>query len=76
MLYRAVIIKNDRNARSVTFREMTKEQAEEMMPRIKSFLFPDEDAGGYRHWTREHQIDAYGPGILVPEVTINVYRPV
>ena len=76
MFYRAAIIKNDRNARSVTFREMTKEQAEEMMPRIKSFLFPDEDASGYRHWIWEHQIDAYGPGILVPEVTVNVYRPV
>lgn len=76
MFYRAAIIKNDRNARSVTFREMTKEQAEEMMPRIKSFLFPDEDTSGYRHWIWEHQIDAYGPGILVPEVTINVYRPV
>ena len=76
MFYRAAIIKKDRNARSVTFREMTKEQVEEMMPRIKSFLFPDEDANGYRHWIWEHQIDAYGPGILVPELTVNVYRPV
>lgn len=76
MFYRAAIIKNDRNARSVTLREMTKEQVEEMLPRIKSFLFPDEDASGYRHWIWEHQIDAYGPGILVPEVTVNVYRPV
>ena len=76
MFYRAAIIKKDRNARTVTFREMTKEQVEEMMPRIKSFLFPDEDASGYRHWIWEHQIDSYGPGIKIPEYTVNVYRPV
>ena len=76
MFYRAAIIKNDRNARSVTLREMTKEQVEEMLPRIKSFLFPDEDASGYRHWISEHEIDAYGPGVKVPEFTVNVYRPV
>ena len=76
MFYRAAIIKNDRNARSVTLREMTKEQVAEMLPRIKSFLFPDEDSSGYRHWIWEHQVDAYGPGIQVPEVTVNVYRPV
>ena len=76
MFYRAAIIKQDINARSVTFREMTKEQVEEMIPRIKSFLFPDEDASGYRHWIREHQVDGYGPGIKIPELTINVYRPV
>ena len=75
MFYRAAIIKNDRNARSVTLREMTKEQVEEMLPRIKSFLFPDEDASGYRHWIWEHEVDAYGPGIKIPEFTVNVYRP-
>ena len=76
MFYRAAIIKNDRNARSVTLREMTKEQVEEMLPRIKSFLFPDEDSSGYRHWIWENQTDSYGPGIKVPEFTVNVYRPV
>ena len=76
MFYRVAIIKNDRNARSVTLREMTKEQVEEMLPRIKSFLFPDEDASGYRHWIWENKIDSYGPGIKVPEFTVNVYRPV
>ena len=75
MFYRVAIIKNDRNARSVTLREMTKEQVEEMLPRIKSFLFPDEDTSGYRHWIWENKIDSYGPGIKVPEVTVNVYRP-
>jgi hypothetical protein len=76
MFYRVAIIKNDRNAKSVTLREMTKEQVEEMLPRIKSFLFPDEDASGYRHWIWENKIDSYGPGIKVPEFTVNVYRPV
>lgn len=76
MFYRVAIIKNDRNARSVTLREMTKEQVEEILPRIKSFLFPDEDASGYRHWIWENKIDSYGPGIKVPEFTVNVYRPV
>ena len=47
-----------------------------MLPRIKSFLFPDEDSGGYRHWIWENKIDSYGPGIKVPEFTVNVYRPV
>ena len=76
MFYRSAIIKNDRNARCVTLREMTKEQVEEMLPRIKTFLFPDEDSSGYRHWISEHEIDAYGPGVKVPEYTVNVYRPV
>jgi hypothetical protein len=75
MFYRAAIIKNDRNVRSVTLREMTKEQVEEMLPRIKGFLFPDEDSNGYRHWISEREIDAYGPGVKVPEYTVNVYRP-
>jgi hypothetical protein len=76
MFYRAAIIKNDRNARSVTLREMTKEQVEEMLPRIKSFLFPDEDSSGYRHWIWENKIDSYVSGIKIPEFTVNVYRPV
>ena len=76
MFYRVAIIKNDRNARSVTLREMTKEEVEEMLPRIKSFLFPDEDTRCYRHWIWENKIDSYGPGIKVPEFTVNVYRPV
>ena len=76
MFYRAVIMKIDKNTRSVTLREMTKEQVEEMIPRIKSFLFPDEDVSDYRHWIRENQIDAYSPGIKIPEVTVNIYRPV
>ena len=76
MFYRAVIMKNDKNTRSVTLREMTKEQVEEMLPRIKSFLFPDEDVSGYRHWIWENQVDAYSPGIKIPEVTVNIYRPV
>jgi hypothetical protein len=76
MFYRAAIIKIDRNARSVTLREMTKEQVEEMLPRIKSFLFPDEDSSGYRHWIWENKIDSYVSGIKIPEFTVNVYRPV
>ena len=76
MFYRAAIIKQDKNARSITFREMTKEQVEEMMPRIKSFLFPDENASGYRHWICEHWVDGYGPGIKIPELTVNVNRPI
>ena len=76
MFYRAAIIKNDRNARSVTLRGMTKEQVEEMLPRIKSFLFPDEDSSGYRHWIWENKIDSYVSGIKIPEFTVNVYRPV
>ena len=75
MFYRAAIVKEDKNARSITLREMTKEKVEEMIPRIKSFLFPDEDASKYRHWIWEHEVDAYGPGIKIPEFTVNVYRP-
>ena len=75
MFYRAAIVKEDKNTRSITLREMTKEQVEEMIPRIKSFLYPDEDASGYRHWIWEHEVDAYGPGIKIPEYTVNVYRP-
>ena len=75
MFYRAAIVKEDKNARSITLREMTKERVEEMIPRIKSFLYPDEDASGYRHWIWEHEVDAYGPGIKIPEYTVNVYRP-
>lgn len=75
MFYRAAIVKEDKNARSITLREMTKEKVEEMIPRIKSFLYPDEDASGYRHWIWEHEVDAYGPGIKIPEFTVNVYRP-
>ena len=75
MFYREAIVKEDKNARSITFREMTKEKVEEMIPRIKSFLYPDEDASGYRHWIWEHEVDAYGPGIKIPEFTVNVYRP-
>ena len=75
MFYRAAIVKEDKNARSITLREMTKEKVEEMIPRIKSFLYPDEDASGYRHWIWEHEVDGYGPGIKIPEYTVNVYRP-
>ena len=75
MFYRAAIVKEDKNARSITLREMTKEKVEEMLPRIKSFLYPDEDASGYRHWIWEHEVDGYGPGIKIPEYTVNVYRP-
>ena len=75
MFYRAAIVKEDKNARSITLRKMTKEKVEEMIPRIKSFLYPDEDASGYRHWIWEHEVDAYGPGIKIPEFTVNVYRP-
>ena len=39
MFYRAAIVKEDKNARSITLREMTKEKVEEMIPRIKSFLY-------------------------------------
>ena len=75
MFYRAVIVKEDKNTRSITLREMSKEKVEEMIPRIKSFLFPDEDASKYRHWIWEHQVDGYSPGIKIPEFTVNVYRP-
>ena len=75
MFYRAAIVKEDKNARSITLRETTKEKVEEMIPRIKSFLFPDEDASKYRHWIWEREVDAYSPGIKIPEYTVNVYRP-
>ena len=75
MFYRAAIVKENKNTRSITLRETTKEKVEEMIPRIKSFLFPDEDASKYRHWIWEHEVDAYGPGIKIPEFTVNVYRP-
>ena len=75
MFYRAVIVKEDKNTRSITLREVSKEKVEEMIPRIKSFLFPDEDASKYRHWIWEHQVDGYSPGIKIPEFTVNVYRP-
>ena len=71
MFYRAAIVKEDKNARSITLREMTKDKVEKMIPRIKSFLYPDEDASKYRHWISEHEIDAYGPGVKVPEYTLS-----
>ena len=75
MFYRAAIVKEDKNTRSITLRETTKEKVEEMLPRIKSFLYPDEDTSEYRHRIWEHEIDGYGPGIKIPEYTVNVYRP-
>ena len=74
MFYRAAIVKEDKNARSITLREMTKEKVEEMIPRIKSFLYPDEDASEYRYRIWEHEVDGYGPGIKIPEYTVNVNR--
>ena len=75
MFYRAAIVKEDKNTRSITLRETTKEKVEEMLPRIKSFLYPDEDTSEYRHRIWEHEIDGSGPGIKIPEYTVNVYRP-
>ena len=75
MFYRAAIVKEDKNARSITLREMTKEKVKEMLPRIKSFLYPDEDAREYGHRIWEHEIDGYGPGIKIPEYTVTIYRP-
>ena len=75
MFYRAAIVKVNKNTRSITLRETTKEKVEEMIPRIKSFLFPDEDVSGHKHWIYEHEIDAYGHGVKIPEFTVNVYRP-
>ena len=49
MFYRAVIVKEKTNSRTITLRAKSKEDVEKMMPRIKSFLYPDEDASGYRY---------------------------
>lgn len=43
MFYRAVIVKEKTNSKTITLRAKSKEDIEEMMPRIKSFLYPDED---------------------------------
>lgn len=49
MFYRAVIVKEKTNSKTITLRAKSKEDIEEMMPRIKSFLYPDEDASGCRY---------------------------
>ena len=51
MFYRAVIVKEKTNSKTITLRAKSKEDIEEMMPRIKSFLYPDEDASGWVTWT-------------------------
>ena len=46
MFYRAAIVKEDKNARSITLREMTKEKVEEMIPRIKASSIPTKMQAG------------------------------
>ena len=67
MFYKAVIVKEEKNARTITLNAKSKEAVEEMIPRIKSFLYPNEDASEYKHWICIHEVEAYVPGVKVPE---------
>ena len=75
MFYRAVIVKEKTNSKTITLRAKSKEDIEEMMPRIKSFLYPDEDASGYRYLIWTHEVEAYSPGVRIPEYQVTVYKP-
>lgn len=75
MFYKAVIVKEEKNARTITLNAKSKEAVEEMIPRIKSFLYPDEDASEYKHWICIHEVEAYGPGVKVPEYQVTVFKP-
>lgn len=75
MFYRTVIVKERTNSRTITLRAKSKEDVEEMMPRIKSFLYPDEDSSEYRYLIWTHEVEAYSPGVKVPEYQVTVYNP-
>ena len=75
MFYRAVIVKEKTNSKTITLRAKSKEDIEEMMPRIKSFLYPDEDASGCRYLIWTHEVEAYSPGVKIPEYQVTVYKP-
>jgi hypothetical protein len=75
MFYRAVIVKERTNSRSITLRAKSKEGVEEMMPRIKSFLYPEEDSSEYRYLIWTHEVEVYSPGVTVPEYQVTVYKP-
>ena len=75
MFYRAVIVKEKTNSKTITLRAKSKEDIEEMMPRIKSFLYPDEAASEYKYLIWTHEVEAYSPGVKVPEYQVTVYKP-
>ena len=75
MCYTAVILKEKTNSKTITLRAKSKEDIEEMMPRIKSFLYPDEDASGCRYLIWTHEVEAYSPGVKIPEYQVTVYKP-
>ena len=75
MFYRIVIVKEDTNRKSITLRAKSKNEVEEMIPRIKELLFPNVDTTEYRSVIGTREVEDYSPGTIVPEYKVTIYKP-
>ena len=75
MFYRVVIVKEDTNRKSITLRAKSKNEVEEMIPRIKELLFPNIDTTEYRSVIGTREVEDYSPGTIVLEYNVTIYKP-